>query len=151
MNRFVLLGIALVVSFSIGWGVGVTSKPASAAGQTSTASAQPMPMSSMPMGGMQNCDQMHAMMQAHSKSPADQAYMQAMMSMHQSMMKMQLTGDADHDFMVMMIPHHQSAIGMAKAELQYGKDARVRGLATNVISAQQKEINEMQTWLAGMH
>jgi len=63
------------------------------------------------------------------------------------MMNEKMTGGADRDFMLMMIPHHQSAIDMARVELKYGKDARVRALATSIISAQQKEINEMQSWL----
>jgi len=57
-------------------------------------------------------------------------------------------GQGDRDFMLMMIPHHQSAIDVARAELKYGKDARVRALAANVISAQQKEIDEITGWLA---
>jgi uncharacterized protein (DUF305 family) len=80
-------------------------------------------------------------------SQADKAFMGAMMGMHHSMMDIKMTGNADPDFMLMMIPHHQSAIDMARAELKFGKDARVRALATNVISAQQKEIDEMHGWL----
>src|ERR1700758_4150345 len=30
-------------------------------------------------------------------------------------------GDVDHDFVAMMVPHHQGAIDMAQAELQYGQ------------------------------
>ena len=60
---------------------------------------------------------------------------------------MHLTGEADHDFMVMMIPHHQMAIAMAKVELRYGKNPNVMALAGSIISAQQKEIDEMQRWL----
>ena len=35
---------------------------------------------------------------------------------------MEPTGDADADFLLMMIPHHQSAIDMARVELEQGDD-----------------------------
>lgn len=127
MNRSIGFMLALAIAFSSGWGARTLVKPAPA---LAAATAQPM--------------------QSESKSPADQAFMRAMMGMQHAMMNTHMSGAADHDFMVMMIPHHQSAIDMAKAELRYGKDARVRGLATSIISAQQKEIDEMQTWLAGI-
>mgnify|MGYP001174267116 CR=1 FL=1 len=94
-----------------------------------------------------DCEQMHAMMQSQTLSGADKAMMEAMMGMDRSMMNIKMTGNADRDFMLMMIPHHQSAINMARVELKYGKIARVRALAASVISAQQKEINEMHSWL----
>jgi uncharacterized protein (DUF305 family) len=95
-----------------------------------------------------DCDKMHERMGAQMHSDADKAMMEAMMGMYRSMMNTKMTGNGDRDFMLMMIPHHQSAIDMAKAELKYGKDARVRTLATNIISAQQKEIDEMHSWLS---
>jgi uncharacterized protein (DUF305 family) len=63
-------------------------------------------------------------------------------------MHMQSTGDADKDFVMMMIPHHQGAIDMAKVELKYGKDPKIRELAEAVIAAQEKEIAEMKAWQA---
>ena len=125
-------------------------------GSTSPALAQAMPMSSsspmpmatgnMPPGGMMSPQMMQTMMPA-MKSDADRGYMGAMMQMHGGMMRMTLTGNADHDFLVMMIPHHQAAVAMAQTDLQYGHDPKVRALATRIISAQQAEIREMQLWI----
>lgn len=107
-------------------------------------SRMPMPMSSgahMPMSGMMG------QMMPPPKSAADRAYMGAMMQMHGGMMRSTMTGNADHDFIVMMIPHHEAAVAMAQTELKYGRDAKVRALATRIISAQESEIREMQSWL----
>jgi uncharacterized protein (DUF305 family) len=43
------------------------------------------------------------------------------------------TGDVDRDFVAMMVPHHQDAIDMAKAELQYGHNAQLRRLAQEIV------------------
>ncbi len=69
---------------------------------------------------------------------------------HQMMMDMDIaaTGDADKDFVRMMIPHHQGAIDMAKVEIQYGKDEKLKAMAREIIAAQEKEIAEMKDWLA---
>lgn len=56
-------------------------------------------------------------------------------------------GNPDRDFMVMMIPHHQTAIGMAKAEIRYGKNARLRAMARNIITSQKAEIDQMRAML----
>jgi uncharacterized protein (DUF305 family) len=69
--------------------------------------------------------------------------------MHQDMMNMSaMTGDADTDFLRMMVPHHQGAVEMAEAVLKHGKDARIKKLAKEIISAQKKEIAMMNAWLA---
>jgi uncharacterized protein (DUF305 family) len=54
----------------------------------------------------------------------------------------------DKDFAARMIPHHQSAVDMAKAYLQYGQDAGLRTLCQNIIESQTKEINWLNEWLA---
>ncbi len=58
------------------------------------------------------------------------------------------TGNPDIDFRTKMIPHHQGAIDMAKVALQYAKDPATKALAEAIIAAQEKEIAEMQAWLA---
>jgi len=46
----------------------------------------------------------------------------------------------DQDFISLMIPHHQSAVDMAKAYLPYAKNAKIKKMAIDIISAQEKEI-----------
>ena len=77
-------------------------------------------------------------------------YMAAMDTMMSSMQGMKLTGDADADFLLMMIPHLQSAIDMAKVELEQGDDEGTRALAQKVIDAQEAEIAEMTALLKAM-
>jgi hypothetical protein len=54
------------------------------------------------------------------------------------------SGDPDRDFAAMMIPHHQGAIDMAKAELQFGQNQALRRLAQGIIVEQQQEIELMR-------
>ena len=79
----------------------------------------------------------------------------ASMEMHKSMMSgmkgmesMKGSGDIDHDFAMMMKMHHQSALDMAKIQLQQGKDAKLRSMAKDIIKSQTKEIKEFDKWLA---
>jgi hypothetical protein len=80
---------------------------------------------------------------AAARNPFNDAMTAAMMSMHMAM-DLPYSGDPDRDFARMMIPHHQGAIDMAKLELQYGKDPRLRRLAEEIIVTQQQEIAVMQ-------
>ena len=82
-----------------------------------------------------------------SANPSDKAFAAAMHGMMKGM-DTKPTGRPDVDFVTMMIPHHQGAIDMAKVELQYGKDPKLRDLATGIVAAQEKEIAEMKAWLA---
>jgi hypothetical protein len=59
------------------------------------------------------------------------------------------TGDVDRDFVAMMMPHHQGAIDMAKAELKYGHNEQLRGLAQQIVAKQQQEIMVMRDAAAG--
>jgi uncharacterized protein (DUF305 family) len=52
----------------------------------------------------------------------------------------------DKAFIDAMIPHHQSAIEMAQVALEESDNSEIRELAENIISAQQKEIEQMSQW-----
>ncbi len=80
-------------------------------------------------------------------SESGQAYMDAMQTMMEDMEAMEMTGDAGVDFANMMIPHHQSAIDMAKAYLEHGDDPELMELANEIVAAQEREIEFLETWL----
>lgn len=77
---------------------------------------------------------------------ASRVYMDAMKRMDALMQGLQ-AGDPDVAFVQTMIPHHQGAIEMARAVLQFGKDDQVKGWANQIITAQQAELAAMQEWL----
>lgn len=88
---------------------------------------------------------------AHTPSTAavgnasTQAYRAANDAMHKGM-DIAFTGDSDADFLAGMVPHHQGAIDMAKVVLAHGKDPKIRALAQQIITAQEKEIADMTAW-----
>ena len=71
-----------------------------------------------------------------------------MMDMQNKMSSMKSSGNMDVDFAMMMRLHHQSAITMAEAELQNGKDPQMRVMAKDIIYAQKKEIALFDKFLA---
>ena len=73
----------------------------------------------------------------------------AMATMDRAMMAPS-SGDPDRDFAAMMIPHHQGAIDMAVAELQFGHDETLRRLAQGIIVEQRQEIVVMSDALASL-
>lgn len=60
------------------------------------------------------------------------------------------SGDPDRDFAAMMIPHHQGAVEMAKVELRFGRDERLRRLAQGIIVEQEQEIAVMRDILGSL-
>lgn len=80
---------------------------------------------------------------ASVQSPFAKAMAEAMQRMDHDMM-VAASGDPDRDFARMMIPHHQGAIDMARAELQYGRDPVLRRLAQGIIVEQHQEIEVMR-------
>jgi hypothetical protein len=59
------------------------------------------------------------------------------------------SGDPDRDFARAMIPHHQGAVEMARLELLFGGDARLRRLAQGIIVEQSQEIALLRNILDG--
>lgn len=84
---------------------------------------------------------------AGGESASTEAFIAANAKMHEAM-ALDFTGNADIDFVRGMIAHHQGAIDMAKVELEHGKDAQIRKLAEDIITAQEGEIRMMEEWLA---
>ncbi len=68
--------------------------------------------------------------------------------MNQKMVQMLGQADKGYEdrFMDMMIPHHQSAINMAKDALVKTSRSELKKLAQDIISGQQKEIDQMKSW-----
>ena len=52
----------------------------------------------------------------------------------------------DRAFIGAMIPHHQSAIEMAQVALEESDNPRIKELAGNIVTAQQREIEHMLQW-----
>jgi uncharacterized protein (DUF305 family) len=98
--------------------------------------------------------QLDSFMNAHSVLPDSMAGMAFMEASELAMNKMsnlaqdqKLNGNIDYDFVQLMIQHHQSAIEMANAQIQFGKVQKVKDMATKMKTDQMKEIAELKTWL----
>lgn len=105
-----------------------------------------------PSQGMMGQTQSPMMGQQMDMMQMMQGMMGQMMQMPIGMMGgnlMMLSGPAfEQAFLSMMVPHHQSAVEMSRAVLTTTTDADVRALAEAIISAQEKEIEEMQALLS---
>jgi uncharacterized protein (DUF305 family) len=72
-----------------------------------------------------------------------------MMDMGQEIANLCATTEGfDLPFIEAMIPHHQSAIMMAQVTLERAEHPELKSLAQAIIGAQQREIDQMQTWRA---
>ena len=56
---------------------------------------------------------------------------------------MNLTGNADYDLAASMKEHHKGTIDMANIELSSGKDKELKKMAARIITAQEKEIKDL--------
>lgn len=77
-----------------------------------------------------------------------QAYADGMDAMHDEMMLGIADPIADMAFARGMLPHHASAVDMARIQLKYGTDEEMRKLATEIIAAQEPEMELMQSWIS---
>ncbi|CAM3074055.1 DUF305 domain-containing protein [Skermania piniformis] len=100
-------------------------------------------------------DQIAALLQSFGQ-PAPTTAMSAMDGHAGMMSNQQMTDLAaasgstfDTMFLTMMIAHHQGAVEMANAELAEGRNPDTKQLAEQIITAQQSEIDLMNTLLAG--
>lgn len=89
---------------------------------------------------------------ADNSAAAMNAYMDSMKRMDAGMktamdtMHKDMKASADHHFVTMMISHHAGAVDMAKIELKYGSDPRLRKMAQQIVSSQTKEIDDLKKW-----
>ena len=72
---------------------------------------------------------------------------QVMMTGMERMQEMPMSGDTDKDFAMMMKMHHEQALQMAKMELDHGKSAEMKAMATQIIAGQKQEIDQFDQWL----
>ena len=80
-------------------------------------------------------------------SKTGMAFMKAMEKMHMDMMPGMHAKEPDVAFACSMIPHHQSAIEMAQAFLDDGKDPELKTLAEKIIKDQKEEISQLRARL----
>ena len=86
---------------------------------------------------------------AHGTEHGSEQMHKQMMSGMQGMQSMKPSGDTDKDFAMMMRIHHEQAVDMAKVELEHGKSAELKAMSRKIIKDQQKEIAQLDKWLAG--
>ena len=135
MNNKTIIAMTLLtaIAFSLGYGANsMQQKPTNANEHTAHQGHSNMPAVS-----------------EGSKSQSTQDFETVNNKMHRDM-AITFSGNADKDFLAGMIPHHQGAIEMAEVVLKHGADPKVRKLAQDIITAQKKEIADMQEWLKAM-
>ena len=143
-----MLALALLFSPTLALAQHDAHHDSRAGGQPSPPAAAAAPQQCAPMMGMMKgmmAERMSACLS--TLPPASQAYMQAMMGMHMPMMEAMQAKDPDVAFVKGMIPHHQAAIDMARAVLQFGSDQPTKALAQQIVASQQAEIDRMREWL----
>lgn len=73
-------------------------------------------------------------------------YMSDVMDAMNAGLKNKTGDDFDRAFISEMILHHRGAVEMAQLALTNAKHQEIKDLANAIISAQNKEIADMETW-----
>lgn len=92
--------------------------------------------------GMMNMMGMRSDINSHKTIDDDNMSMSAMTDS----LKNKTGDDFDKTFIEQMIIHHQGAIDMAKLAKDNAKHDEIKKLSDDILSAQSKEIDMMQTW-----
>ena len=79
----------------------------------------------------------------------DSPYMKIMDAMMVQMDGQAKTQDPDHDYATQMVMHHEAAIKMAEEELRTGSNQEMKTTAQDVITKQQAEIGQFNTFTSG--
>jgi uncharacterized protein (DUF305 family) len=82
----------------------------------------------------------------HSHNNSAASHSEMSMSEMTNQLKNLSGDDFDKAFIEMMISHHQGAIDMAELISERAKHEEIKKLGDAIISAQTKEINEMEQW-----
>ena len=131
-HPFLALAASAALALSLSTTADAQSRAASAPhSKMSAASGAGMGMG-MGKGDSHGSDQMH----------------KTMMNGMEGMKMMKPTGNTDMDFAMMMKMHHEQALEMAKAEIAHGKSAELKAMSRKIITAQQKEIAQLDKWMA---
>ncbi len=109
-------------------------------------------MSGMQMNNMKNMSGMHKMpngeMMMNDGSPMNMDMGDMTMNQMVDDMKGKTGKDLEKAFLIGMVPHHQGAVDMANLLLKDNRiSPEVANFAKAIITAQEKEINMMNTWL----
>jgi uncharacterized protein (DUF305 family) len=98
------------------------------------------------MGQMGNMEMpmMEQMQQMHGMPASRMEHMKAMHAAMRPMMRAMMIKDPDLAFACAMIPHHQSAIDMAKVQIETGKDEELKDLSEKLIDNQMSEIEDLK-------
>jgi uncharacterized protein (DUF305 family) len=75
-----------------------------------------------------------------------QEEMEGMMGMPMDPRQLAQERPFDRAFIDAMIPHHESAIAMAEVALEESEDPEIRKIAEDIVSAQEREIEQMRRW-----
>lgn len=103
------------------------------------------------MPGIMATPAMHGQMGGMMATPAMGGMSQMMDPAAEAAALENAKGPFDRAFLEMMIPHHQSAVLMAQVALQRATHPELKRLAQTIITSQEREIAEMQGWLAAWY